>query len=57
MLNDEGVNWSNIKINDDKLKEMQNTEFYFDLKARVLHQELTATTLQLKKETKQKNKI
>ncbi len=57
MLNDEGVNWSNIKINDDKLKEMQNTEFYFDLKARILHQELTATTLQLKKETKQKNKI
>ena len=36
---------------------MQNTEFYFDLKARVLHQELTTTTLQLKKETKQKNKI
>ena len=57
MLNDEGVNWSNIKINNDKLKEMQNTEFYFDLKARVLHQELTTTTLQLKKETKQKNKI
>lgn len=57
MLNDEGVNWSNIKINDDKLKEMQNTEFYFDLKARVLHQELTTTTLKLKKETKQKNKI
>ena len=57
MLNDEGVNWSNIKINNDKLKEMQNTEFYFDLKARVLHQEITTTTLQLKKETKQKNKI
>ena len=57
MLNDEGVNWSNIKINNDKLKEMQNTEFYFDLKARVLHQELTTTTLKLKKETKQKNKI
>ena len=26
MLNDEGVNWSNIKINNDKLKEMQKKD-------------------------------